>query len=217
MEALYSTVSNATYGAQAINALWGLFCVVLVLRRIAQIRFKNEEAQSEFLGEIDGALSRGDFEGAASLCEGDVRALPQLAWLAIANRHLGYQKLRQVVADRFQRDIMSDLEHRVGWVNAMIKIAPMLGLYGTVLGMLAAFAKLSATEKVAASALAGDIAFALITTVIGLTIAMPLLIAVAAINIRTKKMEELVGVGLTQFFESMKSAMTAERSPALTA
>jgi biopolymer transport protein ExbB/TolQ len=214
METLYNIMGNATYGALALNALWGLFCVVLVIRRINQIRFKNEEQQAEFLGELDSAVSRGDFEGASSLCEGDVRVMPQLAWLAISNRHLGYQKLRHVVADRFQRDILSDLEYRVGWINSMIKTAPMLGLYGTVLGMMGAFGKLYAGGKVSASALAGDISLALLTTAIGLTIAIPLLICVASINIRIKKMEELVGAGLTQFFDSLKAAMTGTRAPA---
>ena len=41
--------------------------------------------------------------------------------------------------DRFQRDVMSDLEYRLSWVSTVIKSAPMIGLFGTVFGMMGAF------------------------------------------------------------------------------
>ena len=48
--------------------------------------------------------------------------------------------------------------------------------------------------------------FALITTACGLAIAIPLVLAVAFINIRIKKMEDLVGYGINQFLEIFKEA-----------
>lgn len=208
LETLFQIVGNATYLALGLIALWGLFCAILVWRRVAQIRFRNEEQQALFLSEVDESLARGDFETAAALCEVDGRAMPQLAWLALANRNLGYQRLRQVVADRFQRDILSELEYRVSWINTVIKAAPMIGLFGTVLGMMGAFAKLASGGKAPdPSALANDISFALVTTAMGLAVAIPLVLITASLNVRIRKMEELVGAGLTQFFESFKASL----------
>ncbi len=84
----------------------------------------------------------------------------------------------------------------------------MLGLYGTVLGMMGAFAKLSAGSKVDPTQLAEDISLALITTAIGLTIAIPLIVCTNSINVRIRKLEDLVGYGLTRFLDVFKAVIT---------
>jgi biopolymer transport protein ExbB/TolQ len=203
-ETLVTYVGNACYGAQAIVALWGAYCVVMVWRRIAQNRFRDEAAQQQFLGLVKEPLERGEFDSAGALCEGDGRAVPQLSLLAIVNRNLGFAKVRQMIVDRFQRDIMADLEYRVSWINMTIKSEPMLGLFGTVLGMMGAFAKLAAAESVKPTELASDISLALITTAIGLAVAIPLGICMASINVRIRKMEDLAISGLTQVMESFR-------------
>ena len=209
-EGLVTHVGNATYGAQAIVALWGAYCVVMVWRRVAQKRFRNEEAQIEFLTSVEEPLESGDYDAANAICEGDLRAVPQLTHLAIANRNLGFSKVRQIVVDRFQRDLMADLEYRISWINMVIKSEPMLGLFGTVLGMMGAFAKLAGSETVKPTELAADISLALITTAIGLAVAIPLGIAMAAINVRIKGMEDLAISGLTHVLESLRNGMESQ-------
>lgn len=195
------------YCALALIALWGAFCVIVVWRRVAQARFRNEEEQIQFLDALEESLASGDFEAAAELCDGDPRAMPRLAHLAIGNREIGYGKVRALLIERFQRDVLSDLEYRLSWVYTVIKSAPMVGLLGTVVGMMGAFAKLGAMENVAASALAQDIMMALITTACGLTIAIPLVFSTAAINVRIGKMEDLVSSALTRFLEVFKGVV----------
>jgi biopolymer transport protein ExbB/TolQ len=114
--------------------------------------------------------------------------------------------VKKLVADRFQRDVLQDLEFRLSWVYTVIKAAPMLGLFGTVLGMMAAFAELSGSTTVEADKLANDIMFALITTALGLAIAIPLVICTAYINVQIRKMEDLVAYGINQFLEIFKEA-----------
>jgi biopolymer transport protein ExbB/TolQ len=55
--------------------------------------------------------------------------------------------------------------------------------------------------------LAKDISVALITTASGLAIAIPLVLLTASINIRIRKMEELVGAGLGQVLDTLREAM----------
>jgi biopolymer transport protein ExbB len=211
MSGLVEFAGNSIYGFQAFDALWGAFCIIVVWRRLAQIRFKREDQQNEFLDQVLDAVAVGDFDSAAEMCEDDGRIVPQLIFLAINNRDLGYNKVKQLVADRFQRDVLAELEYRITWVVTMIKSAPMLGLLGTVLGMMAAFGKLAGQQKVDASNLAGDISLALITTFVGLSIAIPLSLVLASVQIRTRKMEDLVGDGLARFMEVFKA--TLEQQP----
>ena len=208
MDTLYWLIGVLTYGAIALVALWGAFCLILVWRRVAQTRFRSPDAQEEFLDELDSHLARRDFEGAAALCEDDRRALPQLALYAIENRDLGPARVQKRLIERFQQDVLADIEHRLSWVGTVIKSAPMLGLFGTVTGMMAAFGNLSKGGSVDQGKMAEDIMFALITTALGLAIAMPLIIGMASVNVRLRKMEDSVASGMSRLLETFRAVLS---------
>jgi biopolymer transport protein ExbB len=205
---VYDLLGKADYVFLALAALWGTVCAILVWNRVNAKRFKTEEEQDRFLDSIEPQLVQGNFDAALQTCESDNRALPVMISLALNNRELGYAKTRQLIMDRFQRDIIADLDQRISWISTVIKIAPMLGLMGTVAGMMGAFATLAEATTVEPSKLALDIRIALETTLIGLTITVPLLISMASINNRIKHMEELVAAGLTRFLEAYKIGLT---------
>ena len=204
---LAGIVTFVIYAALGLIAVWGTFCVIMVTRRVTQIRFRSEAEQIKFLDELDPLIEAGDFEGATDMCDGDERAMPQLANMAVASRELGYIKVRTMLADRFQRDVLSDLEYRLSWIYTVIKAAPMVGLLGTVIGMMGAFAKIAGGDKVDPTQLADDISFALITTACGLAIAIPLVLATASINVKIRKMEDLVSAGMTRFLETLRATL----------
>jgi biopolymer transport protein ExbB len=207
ISSVYAIVGNVTYLALFAIAAWGAYSVVMVWSRIGMQRFKTEEEQDELLGTIESSLYEGDFDQAYQHCEGDQRAICRLAAMAIDNRRIGFDKVRQLLLDRFQRDVLEDLETRISWVNTVIKAAPMIGLFGTVLGMMGAFGKLAAAENVQPDQLAEDISLALITTASGLAIAIPLVLAVTMINVRIRKLEDLASGGLTRFLEAFRYAL----------
>lgn len=207
---MYTVLGYFAYAALAIVAFWGAFCVALVLSRVNRKRFKSEDAQDAFLDEIEPMLLKGEFGAVEKQCEGDERALSMMVAIACANRQIGYQRVRQLVMDRFQRDVLADIDERLTWVGTVIKTAPMIGLFGTVLGMMGAFSTLASQANVESSKLADDINVALRTTAIGLAIAVPLVIAMATVNNRIKAMEELVAAGLTRFLDAFKVGITRD-------
>ncbi len=210
-DAIFNTVGYTIYVVLGCVAVWGAFCVLMVWRRVAAKRFKNESLQNTFLEQLAAPLAQKDFEGAAQLCERDSRAMVQLAYLAIVNRELGFGDVRQLLVDRFQRDVLADLENRMSWVNTVVKSAPMIGLFGTVIGMMGAFGKLASSEQVDAGELAGNIMVALITTASGLAIAIPLIMAMAFINIRIRQMQDLVGAGMNSFLDIFRTSLGANK------
>lgn len=205
---LASLLGDACYVFLAVNALWGAFCLIIVWRRLIQLRFRRQQQQSEFLTEVERHVERRDFDGAAQLCEDDQRAVPQLVHLALLNRDLGYSKVRQLIADQFQSDVLADLEYRVSWVSTVIKSGPLLGLFGTVLGMMAAFGRIGTGEKVEPSQIADEISIALICTAMGLGTAIPFNFMVASVNIRIRKLQETVNLGLSRFMDALKSVIS---------
>jgi len=207
---IFNIVGQLSYVALAAVALWGAYYVFLVLTRVNAKRYKTEVAQDDFIDSIEEDLRRGNFNAVQDRCAGDKRALPMLVAYACKNRSVGYQKLKQLTLDRFQRDVIADLDYSIAWIVTVIKTAPMLGLFGTVVGMMGAFGKLASATNVNPTDLAGDIRVALETTAIGLTIAIPLVMAMAAIHNRIRHMQDLVASGLSRIFDAFKIGMARE-------
>lgn len=211
--------SNLIYPLQAITALQGLYLCIVVFRRIAQKRFRNQQAETAFLDEVRDRLQQNRLDAVAELCDSPAywsKAVPQLILVALQNADRPLAKLRQILSERFEQDVLSDLENRVAWINTVVKTAPMLGLQGTVLGMIAAFAKIAGAGKsgVEPQALANDISFALFTTAIGLMVAIPLVMALASIHVRQGKLQDSVQNMLSVFLEDFETALLKRRQKA---
>ncbi len=207
-QTIYDWIGLAVYIALAAVAAFGAFCCILVWSRVGQKWFKTEEEQDALLESLEPDLMAGNFEAVEHACEGDQRAVPMLISLGVINRQLGYAKVKHLLTERFQRDVLADLERNISWVTTVIKTAPMLGLFGTVTGMIGAFATLASAASVEPTKLAKDINVALYTTAIGLSIAIPLVMALNAVNNRIRHMEELVGSGVTRFLEAFRVGLT---------
>jgi biopolymer transport protein ExbB len=202
---LAARLGDACYVFLSLNFLWGLFCVILLWRRVLALRFASEQSQAQFLGEVQGHLENGDFEAATQVCEAEERALPQLTLAAIENRELSEPQLRQLVAELMQRKIFADLESRLAWVATVIKSGPLLGLFGTVLGMMAAFGRIGSGEKIKAEQIAYDISIALICTAMGLMTAIPFTYLLANLNVRVRNLQDSLSSGMTRFLEHFKT------------
>ncbi|MBI2825214.1 MAG: MotA/TolQ/ExbB proton channel family protein [Planctomycetia bacterium] len=197
-------LGDACYGFLALNLFWGLFCAIVVWRRLAQLRFKNERHQAEFVDELNQHISQRAYEDVASACEADTRALPQLVYLALANRDLDGVEIRQLVAERLQRDVLAPLENRVNWIVTVIRNGPLLGLFGTVLGMMAAFGRIGTGVKVQPSQIADEISVALICTAMGLGTAIPLGYVASSLNIRIRGLQESLTPAIVRFLNVLK-------------
>ena len=203
--ALAKHLGNACYVFLGINFFWGLFCVIMAFRRVWQLSFSSRQKQNEFLDELLPQLEAGQYAAAAEMCAHDSRALPQLAHVAILNRDLGYDSLRQVLTELLQQDVLGELEYRISWIATTIKSGPLLGLFGTVLGMMAAFGRIGTGEKVQPSQIAAEISIALVCTAMGLATAIPFNFLLAAINIRMRRLQESLASGLVQVLEHFKN------------
>jgi len=208
---LVDLMSNLIYPMQAVAAVYGLFLVILVFRRIGQKQFRSRASADDFLNQINEKLQTRQFEDVVALCDSPpywAKAVPQLILIAMANRDWPLNKLRQLLSETFEREVLSEMDYQMSWVNTVVKTAPMLGLQGTVLGMIAAFGKIAAKRAsgVDPSALANDISFALITTAVGLMIAIPLVMCMASMQVRigrlTDSVQHQVGKFLDQFEEA---------------
>lgn len=134
---------------------------------------------------VDGvreAMTAGDLGVALETCEANPGPLSTILMAGFSNISEGYEVIQEAVASSAEME-SEKLMQRVNYLNLCGQIAPMLGLMGTVTGMVAAFAGLaSATGAAKAQMLAQSISTALWTTCVGLIISVPALISFTLIK-----------------------------------
>ena len=202
---LAQRAGDACYALLAINFLLGLYHIIQTFRRLRRLAFRGQRQQQEFLDQTMQQLQAGQYDAIVESTLDDERALPQLTRLAVENRRFGYDQIRQIVTEVLQRDVMGDLEYRTAWIATTIKSGPMLGLFGTVLGMMAAFGRIATGEKVEPAQIADEISIAFITTAMGLATAIPFNFLLASINARIRRLQDSLGAGLVRVLDFLKT------------
>jgi biopolymer transport protein ExbB len=102
--------------------------------------------------------------------------LGQILAAGLANRFAGRDVVKESVED-CGRHVVHELERYLGTLGTIAAITPLLGLFGTVIGMIKVFAAITANGVGNPGVLAGGISEALITTAAGLSVAIPTLIS----------------------------------------
>ncbi|MEQ8845499.1 MAG: MotA/TolQ/ExbB proton channel family protein [Phycisphaerales bacterium] len=126
---------------------------------------------------LDRLLAANDVRGALAFCQSDEnRCLLTGMFAAALTRCLrspfGLLELRSALEEAGQ-ERFAKLQRKTDPMGLIAAVAPMLGLLGTVVGLVGAFETLSVSEGVRPEALASSISVALITTVLGLIVAIP--------------------------------------------
>jgi biopolymer transport protein ExbB len=93
----------------------------------------------------------------------------------LANRHRERAIIKESIEDT-GRHVVHELDRFIGGLGTIAALSPLMGLLGTVLGMIRTFNAITTSGIGNPAALAGGIAEALITTAAGLTVAIPALI-----------------------------------------
>ncbi|TVQ02259.1 MAG: MotA/TolQ/ExbB proton channel family protein [Planctomycetaceae bacterium] len=164
----------------------------------------------ELIDGFEEKLNEKKFQDAYDLARADESVLGQVLSAGLAKLSKGYQKALEGMQEVGEEESMK-LEHRLSYMALIGNLSPMVGLFGTVQGMIASFqviALAGASPKPAE--LAEGISTALFTTLVGLAVAIP---AIAAYNIlRNRVARLLLEVGVTS--ENLMSRFDNDQSPA---
>ena len=149
----------------------------------------------ELVDEFEEKLNQKKFQDAYDLARSDESVLGQVLSAGLAKLSKGYNKALEGMQEVGEEESMK-LEHRLSYMALIGNLRPMIGLFGTVQGMISSFQVIAlggATPKPAD--LAAGISTALFTTLVGLAVAIP---AIAAYNIlRNRVARLLLEVGVT--------------------
>ncbi len=138
---------------------------------------------------FEAHLNEKRYQEAYEMAKADESFLGQVLSAGLAKLSSGYDQAIEAMQEVGEEEDMK-LEHKLSYMALIGTVSPMVGLLGTVQGMIAAFSVIAnsgATPK--PSELAEGISTALFTTLVGLFIAIP---AIAAYNILRNRVQRLV-------------------------
>lgn len=153
-------------------------CGFLIFVERALFLHKGQIRTENFLDGIQNLIRKDRRLEALTLCEDIPGPVPGVVKAILLHSGAGQEALRQVASEAAMVEIPA-LERRIGAIAAIARIAPLLGLLGTVLGMLNAFLNVQSSGAAYPhfGAMMEGIGQALITTAFGLVIAVMALIA----------------------------------------
>jgi biopolymer transport protein ExbB len=143
---------------------------------------------------FEANLNEKKFQEAFDLAKNDESMLGQMLAAGMQNLQAGYDKAMTAMAQVGEEENLK-LEQRLSLISLIGTISPMVGLLGTVDGMVASFqviALSSATPK--PSELAQGVSMALITTLVGLWLAIPAIVSYNLLRNRLSRLTLDVGV-----------------------
>ena len=155
-------------------SLCSVLALAIIVERLINLRPVKvlPEDEVEHLGSL---ISGGLLEQAEDYCERRPGPLTNIVAAALEARSEPPEGIRQVVVDQGRQEVPR-LQKYLGVLGTVASVSPLLGLLGTVIGMVKVFAAITAHGVGDPGVLAGGISEALITTAAGLTVAIPSLI-----------------------------------------
>jgi biopolymer transport protein ExbB len=146
-------------------------------------------ANQAMWNQIHPVLANGEFDKAREMTAGDKSTVSQLLNLGLARQ--GAVRRRddiEIAMEEGMMEIIPQLEKRTSYIALFANVATLLGLLGTIVGLIQAFtAVANANPAEKADLLSASISVAMNTTAFGLIVAVPLLILHAIINSRTSE------------------------------
>ncbi|PWB78556.1 MAG: hypothetical protein C3F15_01230 [Holophagae bacterium] len=193
--------------------LASVVALAIIIERLWVLRRKNY-LRDETITTLQHYLVSRQYTAATDYCRMNPGPFPHLVAALVANRLAPYDELKEILEDTGRRELMG-LQRGLGALATIVAGAPLLGLLGTVLGMIQIFGVVATAGSSLAAGLAAGIAQALITTAAGLIIAIPALFVHSYLEARAVGILSEVEAKIVEFLHLVRQpSEAAERAEA---
>ena len=175
---------HETIKKQFIDGGWGFMTLVLIvlvlglaisIERIIYLTLSTTNTK-KLVVEFEKALNEGGIEKAKDLCRNTRGPVASIFYQGLMRYNDGLEEVEKAMIS-YGSVMNGNLTSGSSWITLFIALGPMLGFFGTVIGMIQAFDAIAAAGDISPTVVAGGMKVALITTVFGLLVAMILQIA----------------------------------------
>ena len=163
--------------------LCSVITLTVVIERLIFLVSERSRRDREAVTSVLNHVERGEMAGALNATQGSLDGVVQVLKYALEHRESG---LTQAVLHS-SGQVLGKYNRGLTVLDTVITLAPLLGLLGTVTGMIRTFGLLGGAELDAPSAVTGGIAEALLATAFGLGIAITALIPFNFLNARLEQ------------------------------
>jgi biopolymer transport protein ExbB/TolQ len=165
--------------------------------------------------EVQRLVLANDLDGAIRVCNGAAAAaLPRVLKAGLQRASRGEQQIQNAI-DAASLEVIPKLERRLGYLALIANVATLLGLLGTIGGLIKAFAAISTADPAQRQAILGrGISEAMYATAFGLVTAILAMVAHSILSTRAQKiMDEIdeFGVKLMDLLSARQIKHTAEQ------
>ena len=154
---------------------------------------RSQINSAEFLNGVRTVLKRGNVVEAIAICDATAGPVSRVVKAAILNRESGRERIREAVEEAGLVEV-PQLEERLNLLATIVQIAPLLGLFGTIVGFINIFQQLQHDGAYAhlfggEHSLATGVWQALICAAAGIAVAIP---AHAAYNYLVSRVNKII-------------------------
>ncbi len=183
----------------SLCAIWAMAVFIEVLVRMRKKAFCPETVMQQ----VREALSVGDYQKAWKAAADSPSPLGRVLKAALAKLPKGRTAVEETAVEAASA-VNGDFKIKLSYLSLNAGVAPMLGLFGTISGMIGAFNAMAFGGAVGdPTKLAGDIGEALITTYGGLVIAIPCMVAYFILLAHLKKVMTAVQDAFIEVLETV--------------
>jgi biopolymer transport protein ExbB len=150
--------------------LWGVVIIVIKWTQLRRARTINPEV----IEKVEQLLLNKKIPEATAYCKQNAVPMTRILLAGIINYEKSESELKEILEEAGRQEVPLIRSHLAA-LGTIASVAPLLGLLGTVVGMIDVFSTLSQQSEVNPTMLAGGISTALVTTAFGMVIAMPTL------------------------------------------
>jgi len=159
-------------GFMALTLITLILGLALCIERIVYLSLSKTNTKA-LLDKIEAALKEGGIEAALEVCRNTRGPVASIFFQGLSRYDEGIDVVEKTVSS-YGGVQLGLLEKNLSWISLFIAIAPSLGFLGTIIGMIEAFDKIQQVGDISATVVAGGIKVALLTTLLGLIIAVVL-------------------------------------------
>ncbi len=164
--------------------LCSITALAIFIERLWNLRWKHVIPQ-DFIGDVELLIRREKIPDASLHCQQNPSSMARI--LLVGIKHFG--RKREVIKEYLEevgRQESASLERFVEGLGTIAGVSTLLGLLGTISGMIQVFSVISSQTVINPASLAGGISEALITTYAGLSVAIPTLVMYKYLQSKTQ-------------------------------
>lgn len=200
-----SAIQFIKYGGTVghLIILVSVVCLGMSIERAIGLK-RDNVVPPDVLAQLEQLFEEEEYEEAMTICESQPTFLTNVIGAALPKIGTNYESIMDAVGETMDYEA-TKIAQSISYLNFLSQLAPLMGLFGTVTGMISAFNQISTSPTPPTPAqLAGGIQQALVTTCQGLMVAIPFSVVFFYFRNKVQRMVLEVGSIVGELMERFK-------------